>query len=777
MVNKLLSILRKISEIIAESEDCGAALSRIVGTLAKSLNVDVCSVYVYNSKDDELVLAATCGLNADSVGKVRMKSGRGLTGHSFKTREILNVSNPEQHPDFIYFKDTGEEAYKSFLAVPLSIAGRCVGILTLQRHGDEKFPREVIDMARALSAQLGNLLLNAQLLESLAAGSKEEVRPGGAEAPAPEEPLDTKPVILRGVAASGGVARGKCFLFKPKDVFEEIGEGKCADVNVELALFDSAVKLAKEKTLELSKRALSMISEADASIFHAHLLFLDDKSLMDEMRKAIAVNAANAEFAVKGVFLEYQRRFMKLGQQIFRDKEMDLKDVMRRIVESISELRGGSILGEGGLSVSQSDLILVAEELLPSDLIRLPTDRIAGIVCGKGGATAHVAALAKALDIPALMGVKGVSGKVRHGEELVLDCHAELLHIRPSAQIVRHFEEMLREAEAAKPLPEDLDPAHTSDGAHVAVRATISLICETSLLSSCGAEGVGLYRTEFFFMIRDYLPTEDEQMKIYSKILKEAGANDVTIRALDIGADKSLSYIKLQKEDNPALGLRGIRLLLSMKDVFKTQLRAILRAGAGGPGRIKLLFPMVAGRQEILAVKAVLKEVEDELHKANLKHCSNYLFGMMLELPSALIELDSLLELVDYMSVGSNDLLQYTFAVDRCNENVADLYTNMHPGFLKILSGIGRCFERHPGKTLAICGEMAASPLAIPLLVGAGFKDMSVAPRRIPSVKRVLRAFSLDECRRILDESIALPDAEAVKKLLRDRMLEKGFPA
>ena len=515
-----------------------------------------------------------------------------------------------------------------------------------------------------------------------------------------------------------------------------------------------------------------MISEADASIFHAHLLFLDDKTLMDEMRKAILTKNITAEFAVKGVFLEYQRRFMKLGQQIFRDKEMDLKDVMRRIIESIRELRGGSVSGEG-LSVSQHDLILVAEELLPSDLIRLPTDRITGIVCGKGGATAHVAALAKALDIPALMGVKGVSEKVVHGEELVLDCHAELLHVRPTQQVVEHFQEMLREAEASQPQPEDMLPAKTADGTHIYVRATISLICETSLLSSCGAEGVGLYRTEFFFMIRDYLPTEEEQMKIYIKILKEAGANDVTIRVLDIGADKSLSYMNLQKEDNPALGLRGIRLLLSMKDVLKTQLRAILRAGAGS--KIKLLFPMIAGHQEIIAVKAILKEVEEELRKSNLKHCDNYRFGIMLELPSVLLELDSILALVDYMSIGSNDLLQYTFAVDRCNENVAELYTNMHPAFLKILAGIGHRFERHPGKTLAICGEMAASPLAVPLLIGAGIKDLSVAPRRIPSVKRVIRAFSVDECKSILEEALKMSDAESVKRLLRDKIQAKGL--
>jgi len=766
MVNKLLNILRKISEIIAKSDDCNAVLSDIVKILAESLNVEVCSVYIHDVKTDELILAATHGLNVESVGSVRMKTGEGLTGHSFKQREMLNVSNPESHPSYKYFASTGEEIYKSFLAVPLSVGGRCVGILTLQRRSADKFPSSVVDMAKALSTQIANLLLNEQIIATLA-GMPPSKSPS-------EEAIEERKgqTLMRGVAASGGVARGKCFLFKPKDVFEEIVESKCQDPEAELKLFDSAVKLAKEKTVDLSKRALSMISEADASIFHAHLLFLDDKSLIDEIRKEISGKALTAEFAVKTIYLDYQRRFMKLGQQIFRDKEMDLKDVMRRIIESIRELRGASYSSERH-DEGQSGFILVAEELLPSDLIRLPTDKIAGIVCGKGGATAHVAALAKALDIPALMGVKGVSEKAVHGEDLVLDCHAEILYMRPSEAIVQHFEEMLHANGSAASSPADLEPAATSDGLPVTVRATISLICETSLLSTCGAQGVGLYRTEFFFMIRDYLPTEEEQLKIYNKILKEAKGEEVTIRVLDIGADKSLSYINIQKEDNPALGLRGIRLLLAMKDILKTQLRAILRAGCGK--RVKILFPMVAGASEILAIKDVLAEVESGLHADGVAHAESYKLGIMLELPSVLLDLENLIGMVDYMSIGSNDLLQYTFAVDRCNENVAELYTNLHPGFLRLLDMIGSVFARHPDKQLAICGEMAASPMAIPLLIGAGIRDVSVAPRRIPAVKRVVRAYSSEECRGLLKECLSLSSAEAVRDLVRKSLASKGL--
>ncbi len=767
MVNKLLNILRKISEIIAKEDDSSAVISDIVRILAETLNVEVCSVYIHDAKADELILAATHGLNAEAVGAVRMKTGEGLSGHCFKQREIVNISNPERHPNYKYFESTGEEAYKSFLAVPLSVGGRCVGILTLQRRSAEKFPNSVVDMAKALSTQIANLLLNEQIIAALAGVPPSK----GPSEDAAEEGRKGQ-TLMRGVAASGGVARGKCFLFKPKDVFEEIAEAKCADPAAENLLFDTAVKLAKEKTVDLSKRALSMISEADASIFHAHLLFLDDKSLIDEIRREITAKSFIAEYAVKAIFLDYQRRFMKLGQQIFRDKEMDLKDVMRRIIESISELRGSGSASERH-DDGQAGFILVAEELLPSDLIRLPTDKIAGIVCGKGGATAHVAALAKALDIPALMGVKGVSEKAVHGEDLVLDCHAEILYMRPSEAIIQHFEEMLHANGKDSALPYDVEAASTSDGVPVTIRATISLICETSLLSACGAQGVGLYRTEFFFMIRDYLPTEEEQMKIYSKILKEAKDEEVSIRLLDIGADKSLSYISMQKEDNPALGLRGVRLLLAMKEILKTQLRAILRAGHGK--RIKLLFPMVAGASEITAVKEAIAEVEAELRAAGVSYAESYKFGIMLELPSVLLDLDNLIGMVDYMSIGSNDLLQYTFAVDRCNENVAELYTNLHPSFLRLLGMIGSAFAKRPEKGLAICGEMAASPIAVPLLIGAGIKDLSVAPRRIPAVKRVVRAYSSAECRSLFEEALKLSSAEAVRELIRKSLSEKGL--
>ncbi len=774
MLNKLLNILRQISETIAQNENHTKILADIVKTLAHNFEVDVCSVYIYHEHLDELILAATCGLNEESVGNVKLKPGKGITGASFKRREVMNISHPENHPDFVYFQGTGEERYKSFLAAPLTLGGNCFGVLTVQRQSAELFPDYMVDMVKSLSTQMANLLMNAKLLRCLAdenANNSVESVQKEKEENQPDRP--NGPLMLRGIAANPGIGRGKVFIFKSGDLFDEITHLNNTDKAKELAILENAIRLTKEKTLELEKKALSMISEADASIFHVHLLFLDDKSLIDEIRKEINVNTHTAEYSIKVVFEQYKQRFIRLKDQTFQDKVMDLKDVMLRLAETVKMLKDGTCPAEEQHTTAplSERFIIASDELLPSALIKMPVDNIAGIICEKGGATAHIAILARALNIPALMGIKTLMDNVRNHDNIIMDCHAELIHVNPSDQIVQHFDEIIRaEAEEAGAVV-DKAPAFTSDGQKLTLRANISLICETSMLEEYGAEGVGLYRTEFMFMIRDFLPPEEDQCRVFSRIIKEAGTHEVTIRVLDIGGDKPLPYISFPKEDNPALGFRGTRVLFSRPDILKPHLRAILRSGING--KLRILFPMVASYSEIAKIKEIIAGIKSELAQENLSYSKDHQTGIMLEIPSAVFELDKILKEVDFVSIGSNDLLQYSFGVDRGNEMVSDMFQPFHPGFLKLLKYIRSIFDNHPGKKLSICGEMAGNILAVPLLIGAGIYDMSMAPRRLPSIKPALKLFSTAECRELFNQAILLDTNDQVKDLVRAFLTKK----
>jgi phosphotransferase system enzyme I (PtsP) len=766
----LLYLLRVISEIIARSDDQSVALAAIVDALAENLKVDVCSVYVYEEASDALVLAATKGLHRDSVGKVRMKPSEGLTGHSFREGELLNLADPASDSRFKFFAETGEERFKSFLSAPLTVGGRRVGILVLQRVRAERFRPAVVDMVTALGTQLAHLILNARMLEALAGAS---TAGAGAVADGRREPGQ---VMLRGNAANQGIAIGRVVIFKPVDFIEHIEHGSHAGAELELELLARAFALTKEKTIDLEKRALTLISEADASIFNVHLLLLEDRSFVEKITAEVTREGHTLEFGIARVFKEYEKRFLALGDRTFRDRSMDLKDVSLRLIETIRELRAGTEHAGGHIPpLDGTRCVLVAKELLPSDLVRMPAGAVVGIVCEKGGVTAHVAILAKALDIPALMGVKGVTEIAAAGDECIVDCHAEVAYVRPNELVRTRFHELAAAREFAA-APADKGPAVTRDGQALILRANIALVCETPLLAAYGAQGIGLYRTEFLFMVRDYLPSEEDQYRIFAKIVAAARGEDVTIRALDIGGDKPVPSIAFPHEDNPALGNRGLRFLLSRPDVLRPHLRAILRAGAGG--RLKILFPMVASREEVVQVRAVLDALTLELDAARVPRAASYKVGIMLEVPSAVFALDRLIGAVDYMSVGSNDLMQYTFAADRTNEAVAGPHQNLHPEFLRLLAAIARTFRTHPEKELALCGEMAGNVLAVPFLIGAGFRDLSMPPKRIPVVRRVIGAFSASECEALVAEAVELATPEAVASLitaaLADRGLEKG---
>ncbi|MFA6567129.1 MAG: phosphoenolpyruvate--protein phosphotransferase [Victivallales bacterium] len=761
MLSKILIILRKISKIIAENDDQSLVLGEIVKVLSKNLDAEVCSIYVYDEEENELVLTATYGLNQDIVGKVRLKPGEGITGIAFKDGEIINIANPEKHPKYKLVKGSGEEKYKSFLSVPLTVGGKSVGVLNLQNTGDTPFTLSITDVVKSVCTQIANLIMSSKMLKVLAAESEP-----GAKGLSRKQ----KQVIVRGISANPGVAIGTAVIYAKNDYFAEIKPEKTTDAAKESLLFEHAIKAARKETAELGRKAISLISEADASIFDVHILFLDDKTLLDAIKQKLS-EGYTVESSLKLVNDDYQKRFSRLQDQIFREKALDLKDVLFRIFKIVRLIRGAETKSD--IEAGQARQIVFTNELLPSELFRMPIDKIAGIVCEKGGATAHVAILAKALNIPAIMGAKDAITHVRVNDEVILDCHSENVYIRPSENVKTHFRDLI--SLMAKE-PEDSfqdEPSVMGDGTEISLRGNISLISETSVLKRYGAKGIGLYRTEFLFMIRECMPSEDSQYQVYSKIFKEIKGEDVTIRVLDIGADKPLPYVKIPEEDNPVLGWRGIRLLLSQRELFKNQLRAILRAGA--QGRLKILFPMVSCVSQMIETRQILAEVESELHAKNIPHSNSYKVGMMLEVPSVIFSIEEFLEYVDFMSIGTNDLIQYSFAVDRGNEMVSALFNPLHPSFLKMISHIGHVFKSYPDKGIMMCGEMAGNPYALPFIIGAGIRDLSMGPKSIPSVKKVLRAYTVKECEDLLDRVVTLHNSESVECVVKQAFIQKGL--
>ncbi len=758
MIDKLLNILKDISEIIAENNDCNQALTEIVNLLAKDLDVNVCSIYVHNKQNNTLVLSASFGLK--DISNISMNVGEGLTGTSFETRKILNINEPKKHPKFKFFKNSGEKLFKSYLAVPLSVGGVCVGIIVIQRENAEKFDNYTTDMVKSLSTQLGNLILNTQIIKEL---SEKSTKPKNIV----KEGLSLN---VRGIPANNGIAKGKAYIFESRNYFKEIYHQTHSDVKKELDIFDKAIKLSIQKTLDLENKALSLISEADASIFNVHLLFLEDKSLINTIKKEISENDHSIEFSIKIAYNEYKKRFKKLKDSSFRDKIMDIKDTLLRLVESTKEIRFGSNNPLLHLTNIVSPRILIAAELLPSDLIRMPIDNIAGIICEKGGITAHVAILAKALDIPALLGVKNITQNVKKYDEVLLDCFTGLAYIRPDKTIKDEFKEMT----IGRPLAGNIDltPAITTDGIRINLRGNVSLVCEIDKLKEYGAEGIGLYRTEFLYMIRDHLPSEQEQINVYSKILQSSGGEPVTLRVLDCGSDKPIPYFSSIKEDNPALGNRGTRLLLSNEDMFITHLRAILRAGVYG--NLKLNFPMISSLQELQYIKLILKKVEEQLHEENIEHSENYEIGIMVEVPSVALSLDKFLPHIDFISIGTNDLLQYLYAADRGNDSVSQLSEFFEPFFLKILFDMGHTMKKYPNKSISICGEIASNANAIPFLIGAGIYDLSITLKLIPNIKKTIKLFSVEECENIIKKAIQMQSASEVKQFIEQIVQDKN---
>ncbi|MCU0491922.1 MAG: phosphoenolpyruvate--protein phosphotransferase [Chloroflexaceae bacterium] len=564
--------------------------------------------------------------------------------------------------------------------------------------------------------------------------------------------------VLQGIAAAPGIAIGPAFRFRAATVAVE--RRHVADSAAEMARLEEAKTVAHGELEDLQAKVSSGASAEEGAIFEAHQMFLDDPTLFEEIAGMCQAEQCNVEWAVNAVFDQYSAALAANDDEIFQARAADLQDVKRRLLRILS---GAS---EGG-NLPDAPCILLAHDLLPSETVTLDRNKVLAFCTAVGGATSHVAILARGLGLPAVVGLGEPMLQLADGTPLVVDGKAGQLHVNPDEQTQAAFRERQASDQqrqtAERVAAQEL--AVTSDGLRVEVVANVSSEAEAENALVNGAEGVGLLRTELLFVDRPTAPTEEEQLVLYRAIADTLERRPLIIRTLDIGADKPVSYLPQPAEANPALGNRGIRLARTMPELLRTQLRAIWRMGPGYP--VKIMFPMVATTDEIRALRQLAAEVEAELRAEGIAVAEQVEIGIMVEVPAIAVQAAAAAPLVDFFSIGTNDLTQYTMAVDRTNAAVSHLSDALNPAVLRLIEMTCNAASA-AGKWVGVCGELAGDPLAAPLLVGLGVKELSASPANIPAVKAAVRATSQAQATELARRALACESAAQVRALLRD---------
>ena len=579
-----------------------------------------------------------------------------------------------------------------------------------------------------------------------------------------KEPLN---LVLKGIGASGGVAIGRAYLVdrsRVKVVYQYLlDEGQ---IEPEKVRFKEAVAKADAQLQQIIDEIPEEIKD-HAGIINSHRLILQDRMIFDQTLENIGKEQINAEWALKKTVEKAQEIFSKIKDEYFRNRVKDVVDVSERILRNLT---GTEMENLGDI---RGQVIVVAHDLSPADTTQMRLDNVLGFVTDMGGKTSHTAIIAQSQEIPAVVGLERITQVVNSGNLIIVDGTDGQVILNPDPETVDTFLQKKKKygeyrTEMAK---YSHLPAETPDGYRIKTRANIEFLEEIATVLANGAEGIGLFRTEFLYLSQKELPSEQTLFENFKKVARIMAPHSVTIRTLDIGGDKFASHLDLAEEMNPALGLRAIRFCLKEVDIFKRQLRAILRASSYG--KLKILFPMISSIDEVFQAKAILKEVTEDLEKEKIPFDSQIPIGIMIEIPSAVAMADLLAREVDFFSIGTNDLIQYSLAIDRVNEHVAHMYQPLHPAILRLINQTIEAGHR-AGIPVAMCGEMAGEPLYVPILLGLGLDELSMNPMSVPRVKKIIRMTSYKESKVFLEKIFSLNTTEEVNAFVRKEMVQ-GF--
>ena len=564
---------------------------------------------------------------------------------------------------------------------------------------------------------------------------------------------------LKGIAASQGISFAKAYVFVEPDL--SVKEVKIEDVEAEVKRFEDAIEASKKELTIIKENALASLGADKAAVFEAHLLILDDPEFMGTVKTDIESKVINAEYAFKETSDMFISMFEAMDNEYMKERAADIRDVSKRILAHLLgvDLPNPSLIDE--------EVIVIAEDLTPSDTAQLNKKYVKGFATNIGGRTSHSAIMARSLEIPAVVGTSSITEDVKNGDVLILDGLDGVVLVNPDEATTAEYKEKHAKFEAQKAEWAKLvtEKSVTKDGHEVILAANIGTPADLEGVKNNGGEAVGLYRTEFLYMGRDQLPTEDEQFEAYKAVLEGMGDKPVVVRTLDIGGDKELPYLDLPKEMNPFLGFRAIRLCLEEKDLFRTQLRALLRASVYG--KLCVMFPMIATVQEFRAAKALFLEEKEKLVAEGVAVSNDIELGIMVEIPSTAVIADIFAKEVDFFSIGTNDLIQYTMAADRMCEKVSYLYQPYNPAILRLVKNVIEASHKE-GKWTGMCGEMAGDSLAIPLLLGMGLDEFSMSATSILQARSQIKNLTLAEMKELVEKAVMCATTEEVLALIEE---------
>ncbi|MFO8110975.1 MAG: phosphoenolpyruvate--protein phosphotransferase [Desulfosalsimonadaceae bacterium] len=753
MKNEQIHILEDIFQTISQSESPKQTLDLLVEMIALRLGIDVCSVYTYNRQENRLVLKATHGLAPESVGEIEMGLNEGLTGLAIEEMKPVFVTNPSAHTRFKYYAKSGEEKYKTFLGLPLIYHQRVLGVLVLQTILENRIQEKDIPVFANIASQISATVAYTGLLENAVDRRKDVDRRK------PKEQDEQKLTFLHGEAVSDRVAEGRAYYLPENIDFEQVSCTPAEHPDQEVLRINDAFRQAAGQIKDVLHRSKG-VTDQEMSIIDAHLMFLKDPNLKQKIVSLIEKGMC-AEFSLKQVILEYVEMFRKMEDAYLSERAADVLDIGHRVL--------GHLMGipDDANQAFTAPTIVVASDISPVDLLAIRQPNLKGVALARGGKTSHTVILAKSLEIPIVIGVEKLLQNVRQNDFMIIDGASGLVFVNPEQNIREEYAK--RNAEDEKAILQlsaikDL-PAETRDGKTIGMGANIGLLSDMALVNKYGADHIGLYRTEFPFLLRKSFPTEEEQVTLYRKMVERADARSVTIRTFDVGGDKFLSYLDSPREENPFLGWRSIRISLELAEEFSTQIRAILQASAYGS--VNILFPMISSVEEIRLVSELLGKAKKDLDERGIAYDENIRSGIMIEVPSAVFILERLLKHVDFISIGTNDLIQYLLAVDRNNKKVATRYNSLHPSVIDMIREIVKIC-RENGKFVSICGEAAASLDNLLLYVGMEADAVSMNPSSIPLAKQFIRNIRQSDAKRALDAVGAMEDAASIAAFLAD---------
>jgi phosphotransferase system, enzyme I, PtsP len=746
MLDKLRSIIQEVNG----AADLTATLNILVRRVQNVMGTRVCSVYLLDKSLDRYVLMATQGLDASAVGKASLSPQEGLVGLVAQRAEPVNLDQARSHPRYHYIPETKEEEFESFLGVPVIHHGDVLGVLVVQQSESRTFSTEDEAFLITLSAQLAGVIANAE-----ARGAVGGLSPAG---------IKTQDSTFEGAPGAPGVAIARAVTVFPPSDLSVIPKRSCVDIASEVRFFNECLEAVRVDISELKMKVKGQLRPEERELFDAYLHMLSDNALGAEVVQLI--NEGNwAQGALAQVALLHVSNMEGIGDDYLRERATDIKDLCSRVLSYLQEEQKHKY-------VYPDRCILVSEELSAAMLAEVPRDKLVGVVSAKGSAHSHVAILARAMGLPAVMGVADLPFAELDGRELILDGYNGRVYSNPSDKLRERYQEIVREEVL---LTEGLEtikdlPCETRDGYRVQLWVNTGLMTDVLRSRERGAEGIGLFRTEVPFMLRSSFPTESEQAEIYREQLVAFHPKMVTMRTLDIGGDKPLPYFPIH-EDNPFLGWRGIRVSMDHPELFLGQVRAMMRA-AVGLNNLQILLPMISQVQEIdesiMLIRRAHKELAEEGRELDMPP-----IGVMIEVPAMAWQVDAITRRADFVSVGSNDLTQYMLAVDRNNPRVSSLFSNLHPAVLRVMHMIAQSV-RASGKRLSICGEMAGNPGAAVLLMAMGFDILSMNATNLLKVKSVIRNLTIVQAKELLRRVLELENTDDVKALIDLELSQAG---